>query len=470
MDGSLALPTAEQAGGVPMRGALPQDDDIVIRLAPLIEQPGRYRLVSLSRPKNGRVADNGDGTVVYRPRPGYSGPDHFDYTVADLGGALSTARVSLSIEPREARPAASAPGADAPSPVPQAAAEKGVTASPGFARWLAETGASLAVAFRQSGQLLLIGRTPDGALSFFDRRFDRCATVHVADDETVYVGTRFQLWRLENTAKGGTDAAGYDRVFVPRAAFTTGDVGVQDIFVGAGGEPVFANRLFSCLAAVGAGASFYPVWQPYFVSRLAPETRCNLSGVAAENGVPRYVTVAAASDNPDGWRAHAIGGGAVIDVACDSVVAAGLTLPRAPRLHADGTLYALNAGAGELVRIDPATRRHEVIARLPGYARSLSFAGGDAIVTVTAEAEETVAGTLPVFDRLALRGERPAGGLYVVDLAGGRLREWLRFGALDADLGDAAALPGCTRPAAIGFQTDEISRVLYVGGERRLSA
>jgi hypothetical protein len=89
------------------------------------------------------------------------------------------------------------------------------------------------------------------------------------------------------------------------------------------------------------------------------------------------------------------------------------------------------------------------------------------VVLVSPDADEEVE-DLPVFERLARAGQTPRGGLYVIDLGSGAVREALHFGALDHDAGEIAAIRGCARPAAIGFQTDEISRILYVGGERPL--
>ena len=56
------------------------------------------------------------------------------------------------------------------------------------------------------------------------------------------------------------------------------------------GRPVFVNTLFSCLAYPSEARSFRPVWQPGFVSRLLPEDRCHLNGLAIVDGRPRYVT------------------------------------------------------------------------------------------------------------------------------------------------------------------------------------
>lgn len=41
------------------------------------------RLLDFSQPVHGSLVDNGDGTLTYTPKPGYTGPDSFDYVIDD---------------------------------------------------------------------------------------------------------------------------------------------------------------------------------------------------------------------------------------------------------------------------------------------------------------------------------------------------------------------------------------------------
>ena len=61
--------------------------------------------------------------------------------------------------------------------------------------------------------------------------------------------------------------------------------------------------------------SFVPRWRPPFVSRLAPQDRCHLNGLAMRDGSPAFVTVMAPTDEPGGWRKSRNDTGAVLDVA-----------------------------------------------------------------------------------------------------------------------------------------------------------
>ena len=51
-----------------------------------------------SNPTNGGAVNNSNGTVTYTPNAGYAGPDSFQYTLTDSGGAVSnTATVSITV-------------------------------------------------------------------------------------------------------------------------------------------------------------------------------------------------------------------------------------------------------------------------------------------------------------------------------------------------------------------------------------
>jgi|GEM_PF-898204 len=156
----------------------------------------------------------------------------------------------------------SAPAATAP------AARLELSGSRQFTPWLAEQRLSLAFTTYQAGKLFLVGLQPDGRLSVFERTFNRCMG-QCASGRTLYMSTLYQLWRLEDSLPAGQGYQGYDRLYVPQLAYTTGDVDAHD----GDGRVVFVNTLFSRLATVSDTNSFRPLWRPPFISRLAAEIR-----------------------------------------------------------------------------------------------------------------------------------------------------------------------------------------------------
>jgi len=338
------------------------------------------------------------------------------------------------------------------SPEPAAAAPEekfALTSSRHFPDWLARMGASLAFTTYQAGKVFLIGLKPGGRLAVFERTFARCMGLGISPDaRTLMLATQYQLLR-------------YDAVFSPHVAWITGDVDAHDVAIPPDGRPVFVNTLFSCIATVSDGYSFKPLWRPPFISKLAPEDRCHLNGMAMEDGKPRYVTLVADSDVADGWRDRRADGGMVMDVTTGEPLLRGLSMPHSPRLH-DGRLWLLNSGAGELGFLDRDAKKFEAVAFCPGYARGLAFIGSYAIVGLSLARENRTFQGLPLDGALAARGAEPRCGLLVIDTKSGDTVEWLRIEGVVRELFDVAALPRVRNPAAIGFVTDEIQRVISI--------
>lgn len=339
-----------------------------------------------------------------------------------------------------------------------------VLSSRDLAGALAGARASLAFTTYQAGKLFLLGAA-EGRLSLFERSFARCMGLCAAG-ESLWLATHFQVWRLENALPSGHVHEGYDRMYVPRVAYTTGDLDVHDLAVDRAGRPVFVNTLFSCLSTVSERASFSPLWRPDFVSRLAAEDRCHLNGLALEDGAPAYVTLVGRSDVADGWREHRRAGGMVLDVRTGEVVAAGLSMPHSPRLHG-GRLWLLEAGTGWLGYVDGG--RFERVCFCPGYARGLCFLGDLAVVGLSRPRRSRTFADLELGDNLAARGAEARCGLLLVDLRSGDVAHWLRLEGVVEELYDVVALPGVRRPMALGLRTEEIARTITVGDDAPLA-
>jgi uncharacterized protein (TIGR03032 family) len=212
---------------------------------------------------------------------------------------------------------------------------------------------------------------------------------------------------------------------------------------------------------VSDAKSFRPLWRPRFVSKLVPEDRCHLNGLAMRGGAPAYVTAVSESDVADGWRDRRTGGGIIIDVPSGEIVGRGLSMPHSPRLH-DGKLYLLDSGTGRFGTLDPGSGAFEEIAFCPGYLRGLAFHGHFAIVGLSQPRETKTFTGLPLDEALARRNADPICALLVIDLRTGAAVHWLKMEGIVHELYDVVALPGIRRPQAIGFKTDEIRRILTI--------
>ena len=336
-----------------------------------------------------------------------------------------------------------------------------LTTSRQFPNFLAEQQISLAFTTYQAGKLFLLGLKPDGHVSVSERTLARCMGM-VASPGGLHVATLYQIWRFRNVLDAGALHDGHDALYAPRMSWVTGDLDVHDMGLLPDGRPVFANTLFSCVAMVSDTASFVPLWQPRFISKLAAEDRCHLNGLAMDGNVPRYVTVVGQSDVADGWREHRHNGGCVIDMASHEVVAGGLSMPHSPRLHA-GKLWLLNSGTGEFGWVDVKAGRFEPVAFCPGYLRGLAFVGDYAVLGLSQSRGNRTFSGLALDEALTKRGAQARCGLMVVDLRTGDTVHWVRLAGVVQELYDVVLLPGVRRPSAIGFKSDSIRRVITVG-------
>lgn len=330
-----------------------------------------------------------------------------------------------------------------------------------FTAWLAEQNASLVFTTYQAGKLFLIGLKEDGALSVFERSFERCMGLYVQEN-TLLMSSLYQLWRFENALQLGQNYQGYDKLFVPKLGYVTGDLDIHDISLDRQGRIIFVNTLFSCLAMASEQYSFQPIWQPKFISRLAAEDRCHLNGLAMEAGLPKYVTAVSPSDIADGWRDHREKGGCVIDVASNEIVVEGLSMPHSPRVS-QGKLWVHNSGTGEFGWVDVPQGKFIPVAFCPGYLRGLSFIANYAVIGLSKPRHNKTFSGLDLDKNLQDRKVESRCAIYIIDLQTGDSVHWLRIEGVIEELYDVMVLPGVRRPTALGFKSDEIRRVITMG-------
>lgn len=352
-----------------------------------------------------------------------------------------------------------APAADAP---PQQAARKTgteISCSRGLHGFMERNRLSFGFTSYQSGRLYLVGRMPRGRVSFHERHFLHAMGV-AATPQRLYLGTQYQVWRLENVLAPGQTLEGFDRNYVPRNAQTTGDVDVHELGVDRNGRVIFVNTKFSCLATFSLTHSFRPLWQPPFISRLAPEDRCHLNGLAMEDGETRYVTAVCRSDVVTGWRDRRASGGLIMDVQSGRMVTEEMSMPHSPRLQ-NGVLHVLDSGRGKLCRVDVQSGKREDIAFLPGFARGLGFHGPYAFVGLSLPRDGSFSG-LELDGELEKRDADPWCGVQIIDTRSGDVVEWIRLKGEVRELFDVFVLPGVTCPKATGLLDGSIRNEISI--------
>ncbi|MGF1934881.1 MAG: TIGR03032 family protein [Nostoc sp. ChiQUE02] len=334
-----------------------------------------------------------------------------------------------------------------------------INCSPHFIPWLQTQFVSLAFTTYQTNRLFFIGCNEQGRVAARERLFDKPMGMY-ASNNSIYVSTRYQIWRFENLLKPGEIYQQSDRLYIPRTAYTTGDLNVHDVVLDDAEKIVFVNTDFSCLATISNDYSFVPLWQPPFISKLAAEDRCHLNGLALRDGKPRYVTACSTTDTAAGWRNHRVGGGVVIDVQTNDIIATGLSMPHSPRWY-QGKLWLLNAGTGDFGYLDDGKFVPDTFC--PGFVRGLAFWQNFAIVGLSKLRSPTFSG-LPLEERLTTLGTTSQCGLMVIDINTGNTVHWLHLDGVVEELFDVVVLPSVRQPQCLDFQSEDIERLVTFPG------
>jgi uncharacterized protein (TIGR03032 family) len=320
--------------------------------------------------------------------------------------------------------------------------------SRGFGDWLISHQVGLVCSSYLTGYLLFIGVRANGMLVPSAASFSMAMGL-VADSQRIYLGAKNEIWRLENILKPDEIADNvFDRFYAPRASQITGDINIHELGVDAGRNILFINTRHSCLATISATHAFKPLWKPKFISRLAPEDRCHLNGLAMENGRAHYVTACSTGDVLESWRGDQRNGGVLIDLETDAVVADGFSMPHSPRVRGD-SLYLLESGRGYLVRIDRQSGKREDLTFCPGFARGMVFVSHYAVVTVSLPRHANFGG-LPLDATMKASAAMPRCGLLVIDLRNGDIVQWFRFRGDVTELFDVGVIANVRCPRGIG--------------------
>ncbi|MCY7382840.1 MAG: TIGR03032 family protein [Microcoleus sp. CAN_BIN18] len=329
-----------------------------------------------------------------------------------------------------------------------------------FPTWLTQQKISLACTTYQTSRLMFIGAHPEAnRISGFWRIFDRAMGLFCTPSR-IYLSSKYQLWQLDNVLAAGQLHQGCDRLYVPRIAYTTGDIDIHDVAVDSSGQVIFISTLLNCIATLSDSHSCKPLWKPGFISQYINEDRCHLNGLAMVEGKPKYVTASSQSDVVDGWRDRRKSGGIIIDIESNDIITTGLSMPHSPRWY-QGKLWVLNSGRGELGYVDLETGIFQAVAFCPGYVRGLAFWQNWAIVGLSKPrgGDKTFSG-LELDDLLVQKDAEPRCGMMVVDINTGTVVHWLRFEGVVTELYDVQIIPEVQRPMALGFQTEEIAQLI----------
>lgn len=245
----------------------------------------------------------------------------------------------------------------------------------------------------------------------------------------------------------------YDALYFPTSMFRTDYVDMHDIaFTNKG--LVGVNTSFSCLCRLDAQYSFNPVWKPSFIEKFVPGDLCHLNGMAADdNGNICFVTAFGKTNSREGWRQNKLTGGVLIDVESNEILLESLPMPHSPRIY-NGEAYLLLSATEELIKADLKKGTYEVVAKVDGFIRGLSFKGDYAFIGVS-KLRKT-----HTFSDLEIADKEIKAGVVIVNIKTGETVGKIKYETDVEELYDVSILEGFKRVNILNFQQSLNHRAL----------
>lgn len=323
---------------------------------------------------------------------------------------------------------------------------------------LQQLGITIAISTYQAGKVIFISATDQENLIQLPRNFKKAMGMAIRKDK-IAIAVEDEVVVLTNSpdlARTYPPKPGvYDGIFLPRATYYTGHVDMHDL-EWSGEELLGVNTRFSCLARIDTNYSFTPVWKPKFISKLVPEDRCHLNGMAMEGGKVKYVSALGKTDTFEGWRPDKANGGIIIDVEQNEVVAEGLAMPHSPRLY-EGELYCLLSAEGQLIKIDPEKGSYEVMHQFGAYVRGMAKYDDYLFVGLSKIRKKSSSfGDLPISEK------SQASGIEILHFPTMSKVAMLKYQTSVEELYDVKILEGMRRPNVLSTLKEDFRKALVI--------
>jgi uncharacterized protein (TIGR03032 family) len=237
----------------------------------------------------------------------------------------------------------------------------------------------------------------------------------------------------------------YDGLFVPRTSYYTGALDIHDL-VWSGDDLVAVNTMFSCLMSFDHEQSFKPIWKPHFITKMMPEDRCHINGLAIENEKPRFITALGNTDESYAWKPGMLNGGILMDVPTNEIILSDLPVPHSPRLYEDG-LYMQLSATGELVKVDPERGTYDVITKLNGFLRGMDRIGDYLFIAMSRLRQSS-----SLFREAPVAKESVVCGISIVYIPTGKQVGYIIYNTTVEELFDVTVLPDMVRPNIMNLE------------------
>jgi len=332
------------------------------------------------------------------------------------------------------------------------------TYTPNVAELLMQLNCSLAITTFQAGKLIFL--SPDGpsAMRQLPRDFNKAMGLAITQNRMA-LATKEEVVVLANAPQLAIEYPDnpnfYDAFYVPRATYYTGTVDIHDMDWDNEGKLWGVNTLFSCLVTINDEYSFQPRWMPPFITSLESVDCCHLNGMAMVDGKPRYVSMFGKTTTPKGWRNGVETSGLIMDIETNEVVAHSLPMPHSPRWF-NGQLYCLLSATGQLIRIDVATGKYDVITQLKGFTRGMAKRGDYLFIGLSKLRQNASA-----FRDLAITKDAIYCGIEIIHLPTGAKVGHIRYEQSVEEIYDVQVVPDFLRPGILNHTSPKHRLALH---------
>ena len=320
--------------------------------------------------------------------------------------------------------------------------------SPNVPELLLGLKSSISISTYQTGKVIIFSPQDENRLIQLPRNFARPMGMALSGNKWA-IGLRDQVIITANSPRLARNYEGkpntYDSLFVPKTSYYTGPLDIHDLAWGE--DKLYAvNTQFSCLMKLSDEFSFEQHWKPDFISRMAPEDRCHLNGLALQNGKPKYVTALGKSDESRGWKEKMLTSGILMDVDTNEIVIDDLPTPHSPRLYEDG-LYMLLSATGEVVKVDPESGKYDIITKLNGFLRGMDRIGDYLFVAMSKLREHS-----SLFKEAPIAKDSVYCGVSIIYLPTGSQIGFIIYNNSVDELFEVKILPGMLRPNILNVE------------------
>lgn len=329
--------------------------------------------------------------------------------------------------------------------------------------WLTANEISLIFTTYESGQCIVIAPGIDNKTIIIERQFDRPMSIY-HKDRNIWLSTLNSIWKIENGLDHGqTFDKMWERLYLPRASFVTGNVDIHDLSLDKNGDLFAVITKNNCIARITNQdkGNFTPVWSPKFISAFVDEDRCHLNGFCFDENGLAYASAIGISDENLGWKNQRSNGGIIIDTRTNEVIIEGLSMPHTPRLY-QNALWFLEAGRGYLCRYDLQTKELTKKLWIPGFLRGLRFFKNYAVVCSSKPRDKIFDG-LPLEDEIKKRNIEAQCSISIIDLDKMETIHDILITGSVKEIYDIIVLEDCKTPLLYGLEKEDMNKMIVVG-------